>query len=108
MNVKINIKRFRAMKKGVTLVQVLAALALIAMTASFFFGCARIEQNFKYMQGEFTGIPRSVELYSYDGKKLKEYSGMQTLLDFRKNHVVILVDGKRVTASNVIVVSEEQ
>lgn len=96
------------MRKGFALLQVLVALALIAMAASCFFGCARIEQDFKYMQGEFTGIPRSVELYSYDGKKLKEYSGMQTLLDFQENHVVILVDGKRVTASNVIVVSEEQ
>lgn len=96
------------MKKGLTLLQLLTVLAAIMIVASFFFGCARIEQNFKYMQGEFTGIPRSVELYSYDGKKLKEYSGMQTLLDFRKNHVVILVDGKRVTASNVIVISEER
>lgn len=96
------------MRKGFTLLQVLVALALIAMAASCFFGCARVEQKFKHMQGEFTGIPRSVELYSYDGKKLKEYSGNQTLLDFKENHVVVLVDGKRVTASNVIVVSEER
>jgi hypothetical protein len=96
------------MNKGFTLVQVLTALALAVMIAMFFCGCARVEQKFKYMQGEFTGIPRTVELYSYDGQKLKEYSGTQTLLDFKENHVVVLVDGKRVTASNVIVVSEER
>lgn len=96
------------MKKGFTLLQVLTALAAIAMAVSFFLGCARVEQKLKYAQGEFTGIPRTVELYSYDGKKLKEYSGTQTLLDFKENHVVVLVDGKRVTASNVIVVSEER
>lgn len=96
------------MKKGFTLLQLLTVLAAIAMVVSFFLGCARVEQKLKYAQGEFTGIPRTVELYSYDGKKLKEYSGTQTLLDFKENHVVVLVDGKRVTASNVIVVSEER
>jgi len=88
------------MKKGI-------ALALLVASAPLAFGCARINQEAKRIQSEFTGIPRTVELYSYDGKKLKEYSSAQTLLDFQESHVVILVGGKRVTASNVIVISEE-
>ncbi len=83
------------------------ALAVLIASAAFIFGCARLDQEAKRLQGEFTGIPRTIELYSYDGKKLKEYSGASTLLDFQASHVVILVDGKRVTASNVIVISEE-
>lgn len=96
------------MKKGFTLLHVLMVVALLIMLATFFFGCARVEQGFKKIRSETTGIPRSVELYSLDGKKLKEYDGAATLLDFKQNHVVILVDGKRVTASNVVVVSEER
>lgn len=95
------------MKKGFTLLHVLMVVALLIALATLF-GCARVEQGFKKIRSETTGIPRSVELYSLDGKKLKEYDGAATLLDFKQNHVVILVDGKRVTASNVVVVSEER
>ena len=96
------------MKKGFTLVEVVMIAALLIALATLVLGCARVEQASKSWQSVTTGIPRRVELYSFDGKKLKEYDGAQVLLDFNSNHVEILVDNKRVTASNVVVVSEER
>lgn len=95
------------MKKAFTLVHVLIAIALLAVIISALCGCTRIEQTRKQLQGEFTGIPRRIELYSFNGEKLKEYQGNQTLIDFKENNTIILVDGKRVIATNVIVISEE-
>lgn len=94
------------MRKGFTLVHLLMVLALLGLMLSFVFGCARVEQEIKYAQGGLTDIPRTIELYSYDGKKIKEYSGTQTTLDYRENYVNILIDGKFITASNVIIVTE--
>lgn len=60
------------MKKAFTLVHVLIAIALLAAIISALCGCTRIEQTRKQLQGEFTGIPRRIELYSFNGEKLKE------------------------------------
>ena len=92
------------MKKNVTL---LIAGILICSIVCLATGCASSRRYLKSMSSEITnGLNRTVTVYDYDGKPIKEYSGKFDVSE-SENEVYFDINGKRVIIHGGIVINEE-
>ncbi len=72
--------------------------------------CTWFNDAVKGFESNTIGLARKVYIYSYTGELIKSYQGNSVRLKSdetgRKNN--ILVDGKRITVNNAIVITEEE
>ncbi len=91
------------MKKKITLIVLLLVLVLALSS------CKSIERDIKDYKSSWTGLKRTVQVYSQDGKLIKEYEGKIDIeVNDYGNKVKFDVDGKRVIINNAIVIIEEE
>lgn len=90
------------MRKKILVIGVLS-VCLFSLT-----GCEswnRIKKNFG---SSVEGLNRTVEVYTLDGKLLKEYKGKLDIAESESgNKVKFDLNGKRIIINNAIVISEE-
>lgn len=86
--------------------RILFVLILVIMTM----GCSESMKRYgKNIQSNYGGLNRVVNVYSYDGKLLRSYSGMVDVRDDRgKNTILFDLNGKRIIISNAITIIEEK
>ena len=74
--------------------------------------CARWEDTQKDWESDTKGLKRTVQIYTLDGKLLKEYKGMIRLRDSDESGRISLnlisENNRRVTIDNAIVITEEE
>ena len=74
--------------------------------------CARWEDTQKDFESDTKGLKRTVQVYTLDGKLLKEYKGMIRLRDSNRSGRISLnlisEKNRRVTIDNAIVITEEE
>ena len=70
-------------------------------------GCAGFQRSIKSIGSNITGgLDRTVTIYSYDGKKLGEWSGKFDVSS-SEQETFFDIDGKRVILQNGIIINEE-
>ena len=70
-------------------------------------GCAGFQRSMKSIGSNITGgLDRTVTVYSYDGKKLGEWSGKFDVSS-SEQETFFDIDGKRVILQNGIIINEE-
>ena len=73
--------------------------------------CARWEDSKKDYESDTKGLKRTVQVYTLDGKLLKEYKGMVRVRDSDESGRISLnlinESNRRVTIDNAIVITEE-
>ena len=90
------------MKKKILLISLLVVLLAIAG------GCESWKRTVKDIGSSVSGLDRTVQVYSHDGKLIKEYKGrIDVEVNDYGNKVKFDVDGKRVIINNAIVITEE-
>ena len=90
------------MKSKLKLGLILASL-LITMT-----GCTWWNDRVKNFESDTSGLKRTIYVYSYTGELLKTYQGENVRLESGSTGTILQLDGKRITISNAIVVTEEE
>ena len=87
--------------------KILLGIAVLGLTVS----CARWEDTQKDWESDTKGLKRTVQIYTLDGKLLKEYKGMIRLRDSDESDRISLnlinENNRRVTIDNAIVITEE-
>lgn len=92
------------MKKNVTLI---IAGILICGIVCLVTSCASSRRFWKSVSSDFgNGLNRTVTVYDYDGKPIKEYSGKFDVSE-SENEVYFDINGKRVIIHGGIVINEE-
>ena len=88
---------------------ILSSLLLIVLLVSA--GCAKFESFEKSWESDTKGLARTVTIYSLTGEELAKYEGDRVRVEEENKDagkVSILLDGKRLSFHNAIVVIEEQ
>ena len=74
--------------------------------------CARWEDSKKDYESDTKGLKRTVQVYTLDGKLLKEYKGMIRVRDSDESNRISLnlinENNRRITIDNAIVITEEE
>ena len=74
--------------------------------------CARWEDSKKDYESDTKGLKRTVQVYTLDGKLLKEYKGMVRVRDSGESGRISLnlinENNRRITIDNAIVITEEE
>lgn len=87
--------------------KILLGIVILGLLGS----CARWEDSKKDYESDTKGLKRTVQIYTLDGKLLKEYKGMIRLRDSNKSGRISLnlinENNRRVTIDNAIVITEE-
>nr|DAF20215.1 MAG TPA: protein of unknown function (DUF5052) [Caudoviricetes sp.] len=87
--------------------KLLLGITILGLTGS----CARWEDSKKDYESNTKGLKRSVQVYTLDGKLLKEYKGMIRIRDSDESGRISLnlinENNRRVTIDNAIVITEE-
>ena len=88
--------------------KLLLGLMILVLTGS----CARWEDTQKDWEGDTKGLKRTVQIYTLDGKLLKEYKGLIRVRDSDESGRISLnlisENNRRVTIDNAIVITEEE
>lgn len=90
------------MKNRIKTVIILASL-VFTMT-----GCTWWNDRVKSFESDTKGLKRIIYVYSYTGELLKTYQGNNVRLEQADTGTILQLDGKRITISNAIVISEEK
>ena len=87
--------------------KILLGIAILGLLGS----CARWEDSQKDYESDTKGLKRTVQVYTLDGKLLKEYKGMVRVRDSDESGRISLnlinENNRRVTIDNAIVITEE-
>ena len=87
--------------------KLLLGITILGLTGS----CARWDDSKKDYESNTKGLKRSVQVYTLDGKLLKEYKGMIRIRDSDESGRISLnlinENNRRVTIDNAIVITEE-
>ena len=87
--------------------KLLLGIAVLGLLGS----CARWEDTQKDWESDTKGLKRTVQIYTLDGKLLKEYKGMIRVRDSDESSRISLnlisENNRRVTIDNAIVITEE-
>lgn len=87
--------------------RILAATLTCMLLIGSLCGCAGFQRNIKSIGSNITGgLDRTVTVYSYDGKKLGEWSGKFDVSS-SEQETFFDIDGKRVILQNGIIINEE-
>ena len=88
--------------------KLLLGITILGLTGS----CARWEDSKKDYESDTKGLKRSVQVYTLDGKLLKEYKGLIRVRDSDESGRISLnltsENNRRVTIDNAIVITEEE
>lgn len=88
--------------------RLLLGIAILGLLGS----CARWEDSQKDFESDTKGLKRMVQIYTLDGKLLKEYKGMIRVRDLDESGRISLnlisENNRRVTIDNAIVITEEE
>ena len=71
-------------------------------------GCTWWNDRVKNFESDTSGLKRNIYVYSYTGELLKTYQGENVRLESGSIGTILQLDGKRITISNAIVVTEEE
>jgi hypothetical protein len=85
----------------------LMAILIIAFTTS----CSESwKRSLKTISSDFTGgLPRTISVYTYDGKLLRQYSGQIDIqINESGNKVLFDKEGRRTIIYNCLVIAEEK
>ena len=87
--------------------KLLLGIAILGLLGS----CARWEDSRKDWKSDTSGLKRTVQIYTLDGKLLKEYKGTIRVRDSDNSGRISLnlinENNRRVTIDNAIVITEE-
>lgn len=87
--------------------KLLLGIAILGLTGS----CARWEDTQDW-ESDTKGLKRTVQIYTLDGKLLKEYKGLIRVRDSDESGRISLnlisENNRRVTIDNAIVITEEE
>ena len=87
--------------------KLLLGIAILGLLGS----CARWEDSRKDWKSDTSGLKRTVQIYTLDGKLLKEYKGLIRVRDSDESGRISLnlisENNRRVTIDNAIVITEE-
>ena len=87
--------------------RIIAATFICMLLIGSLCGCASFQRGMKSIGSNITGgLDRTVTVYSYDGKKLGEWSGKFDVSS-SEQETFFDIDGKRVILQNGIIINEE-
>lgn len=87
--------------------RIIAATLTCMLLIGSLCGCAGFQRSMKSIGSNITGgLDRTVTVYSYDGKKLGEWSGKFDVSS-SEQETFFDIDGKRVILQNGIIINEE-
>lgn len=87
--------------------RIIAATFICMLLIGSLCGCAGFQRSMKSIGSNITGgLDRTVTVYSYDGKKLGEWSGKFDVSS-SEQETFFDIDGKRVILQNGIIINEE-
>ena len=90
--------------KKIVLIVVGVIVALLIIAAIIFFSRSSTQRALKDIESEYSGgLNRTVNVYSYDGKKIATYDGMIDVAEKSGNVVKFQLDGKRYMYYNALV-----
>ena len=88
--------------------KILLGITILGLLGS----CARWEDSKKDYESDTKGLKRTVQVYTLDGKLLKEYKGMIRVRDSDESNRISLnlinENNRRITIDNAIVITEEE
>ena len=82
-------------------------LLTISILALSLTSCTWWNDRVKNFESDTTGLSRTIYIYSYTGQLLKTYNGKNVRLEQGSTGTILQLDGKRITISNAIVITEE-
>lgn len=92
----------KAKKVGLIVAGVL--VALLILVAVVFFARSSTQRSIKDFQSEYTGgLNRTLNVYSYDGKKIASYEGRIDIAENNSGTVKFQLKGKRYIYYNALV-----
>lgn len=87
--------------------RIIAATLTCMLLIGSLCGCAGFQRSMKSIGSNINGgLDRTVTVYSYDGKKLGEWSGKFDVSS-SEQETFFDIDGKRVILQNGIIINEE-
>lgn len=87
--------------------RIIAATFICMLLIGSLCGCAGFQRGMKSIGSNIAGgLDRTVTVYSYDGKKLGEWSGKFDVSS-SEQETFFDIDGKRVILQNGIIINEE-
>ena len=87
--------------------RIIAATFICMLLIGSLCGCAGFQRGMKSIGSNIAGgLNRTVTVYSYDGKKLGEWSGKFDVSS-SEQETFFDIDGKRVILQNGIIINEE-
>ena len=87
--------------------RIIAATFICMLPIGSLCGCAGFQRGMKSIGSNIAGgLDRTVTIYSYDGKKLGEWSGKFDVSS-SEQETFFDIDGKRVILQNGIIINEE-
>ena len=87
--------------------RIIAAAFICMLLIGSLCGCAGFQRGMKSIGSNIAGgLDRTVTIYSYDGKKLGEWSGKFDVSS-SEQETFFDIDGKRVILQNGIIINEE-
>ena len=87
--------------------RIIAATFICMLLIGSLCGCAGFQRSMKSIGSNITGgLDRTVTVYSYDGKKLGEWSGKFDVSS-SEQETFFDINGKRVILQNGIIINEE-
>lgn len=87
--------------------RIIAAILTCMLLIGSLCGCAGFQRGMKSIGSDITGgLDRTVTIYSYDGKKLGEWSGKFDVSS-SEQETFFDIDGKRIILQNGIIINEE-
>ena len=87
--------------------RIIAATFICMLLIGSLCGCAGFQRGMKSIGSNITsGLDRTVTVYSYDGKKLGEWSGKFDVSS-SEQETFFDINGKRVILQNGIIINEE-
>lgn len=87
--------------------RIIAATFICMLLIGSLCGCAGFQRGMKSIGSNIAGgLDRTVTIYSYDGKKLGEWSGKFDVSS-SEQETFFDIDGKRVILQNGIIINEE-
>ena len=87
--------------------RIIAAIFTCMLLVGSLYGYAGFQRSMKSIGSDITGgLDRTVTVYSYDGKKLGEWSGKFDVSS-SEQETFFDIDGKRVILQNGIIINEE-
>ena len=87
--------------------RIIAATLTCMLLVGSLCGCAGFQRSMKSIGSDITGgLDRTVTVYSYDGKKLGEWSGKFDVSS-SEQETFFDIDGKRIILQNGIIINEE-